>query len=124
MNQPAARPISAAHPIVIEPSATRVIVRAGGEVLADSGRALKLREAQYPAVIYIPRADVNMALFEKSAHQTYCPYKGNASYYSLRTEQSSVANAAWSYETPYEQVGSIAGHLAFYPDRVDAIQEG
>ncbi len=101
------------HPITIEPYSDRVVVRLRGEVIADSRDALVLREATYPAVHYIPRKDVQMGLLEPSPHQTYCPYKGDASYLGA----PGLPNAVWSYETPYPAVAEIAGHLAFYPDR-------
>jgi len=105
------------HPITIEPSPGRVIVKLGDKVVADSRNTLTLREASYPPVHYIPRADVDMALLEPSPHQTYCPYKGDAAYFSVRGGDARLANAVWSYENPYDAVTAIAGHLAFYPDR-------
>jgi len=104
------------HPITIEPTSTHVVVRLGDLIVADSRNALTLREAAYPPVQYIPRADVDMSLLEASAHQTYCPYKGDASYLSVRGDELH-ANSIWSYERPYDAVAEIAGHLAFYPDR-------
>jgi uncharacterized protein (DUF427 family) len=101
------------HPITIEPYSGRVVVRLRGEVIADSRDALILREATYPAVHYIPRKDVQMTLLEPSPNQTYCPYKGDASYLGA----PGLPNSIWSYETPYPAVAEIAGHLAFYPDR-------
>ena len=105
------------HPITIEPSSARVVVTLGDKVVADSRNALTLREASYPAVQYIPRADIDMALLEASTHQTYCPYKGDASYLSVRGGDARLANSVWSYEQPYDAVAEIADHLAFYPDR-------
>ena len=105
------------HPITIEPSPGRVVVKLGDKVVADSRNTLTLREASYPPVHYIPRADVDMALLEPSPHQTYCPYKGDAAYFSVRGGDARLANAVWSYENPYDAVTAIAGHLAFYPDR-------
>jgi uncharacterized protein (DUF427 family) len=101
------------HPITITPNPGRVLVRRGDTIIADTRRALTLREADYPPVHYIPRADADMTLLEPTAHQTYCPYKGEASYLSA----DGLPNAIWSYEHPYEAVAEIAGHLAFYPDR-------
>jgi uncharacterized protein (DUF427 family) len=106
------------HPITITRSDAHVVVRAAGKVIADTRRALELREANYPPVLYIPREDADMALLERTAHASYCPYKGNASYYSV---VGGAANAVWSYEAPYAAVEAIRGHLAFYPDRVEAI---
>ena len=111
------------HPITIERSAARVTVSLGGRVLADSKDALVLREAAYPPVLYIPRKDVEMALFERTDHASYCPYKGDAAYYSIPSGGARSANAVWTYETPYESVAAIKDHLAFYPDRVDAIEQ-
>ncbi len=108
------------HPITIAPASGRVIVRAGGRVIADTRAALTLQEAAYPGVRYIPRKDVDMSLLERSDHSTYCPYKGDCSYFSIRGERT--RNAVWSYENPYGAVAEIKDHLAFYPDRVDAIE--
>jgi len=107
------------HPITVTRSDAHVVVRAGGKVIADTSRALALQEASYPLVYYIPREDADMDLLERTDHASYCPYKGEASYYSLR---GGAANAVWSYEAPYDAVAEIRGHLAFYPDRVDAIE--
>jgi uncharacterized protein (DUF427 family) len=112
------------HPITIEPNPKRVRVTFNGRVVADTRRALSLREAGYPAVQYIPRADVDMALFQRTAHATHCPYKGDASYLSLEADGRKSENAAWSYEAPYPAVAQIKQHLAFYPGRVDGIEEG
>jgi len=105
------------HPITIEPTFARLVVRLGDRIVADTSNALTLREASYPPVHYIPRADVDMALFEASTRQTYCPYKGDASYLSVRGGDERLANSVWSYEHPYDAVAGIADHLAFYPDR-------
>jgi uncharacterized protein (DUF427 family) len=94
-----------------------------GRVVADTRRALTLREASYPPVQYIPRADIDMAALEPTDHASHCPYKGDASYFSLKAEGKVSENAAWSYETPYPSMAAIAGHLAFYPSRVDEIVE-
>lgn len=106
------------HPITISPQPGRVTVRAGGRVIAETDRALVLREASYPGVIYIPRADADMAQLSRGDHQTYCPYKGEASHFSLATGEEG-RNAVWTYETPYDAVSAIKGHLAFYPDKVE-----
>jgi len=107
------------HPITIEHTAARVRVTLGEHVLADSRDALTLSEAQYPAVQYIPRKDVDMALLTRTEHHTYCPYKGDCSYYSLRSgDEDRRANAVWTYEEPFEAVAAIKDHLAFYADRV------
>lgn len=106
------------HPITVVPTGRRVVVRAGGGTVADTRNALTLQEASYPPVHYVPRADVDFSQFVPSAHTTYCPYKGDASYYHL----AGVENAVWSYETPHPAMAAIKEHLAFYPDRVDAIE--
>ncbi|MET8145837.1 DUF427 domain-containing protein [Sphaerisporangium sp. NPDC005288] len=110
------------HPITVERTPGRVVVSAGGRVLADTRDALTLREADYPPVQYIPREDVDMGRLERTEHATYCPFKGDASYYSLAEGGEKGVNAIWTYETPYPAVAEIEGHLAFYPDRV-AIEE-
>ncbi len=106
------------HPITISPNPRRVSVSAAGSRIAETGAALTLREASYPAVQYIPRADAEMALLVPSEHRTHCPYKGACSYYSIPAAGAAGVNAVWSYEAPYPAVAAIAGHLAFYPDRV------
>ena len=111
------------HPITIERNRSRVVVTVAGTVIADTARALTLREARYPPVHYIPREDVDMARLERSEHSTYCPYKGDASYYSVPAGGPRSVNAVWTYEEPHEAVGAIRNHLAFYPDRVDSIDE-
>jgi len=114
---------TADHPITIEPTPGRVVVKLGERTIADSINALTLREASYPPVYYIPRADVDMALMERTGHSTHCPFKGDASYFSVTEGGDRSVNAAWSYETPFEPVAAIREHLAFYPTRVDAIVE-
>ena len=110
------------HPIIIAPAGGRVTVRAGGAVIASSDRALALREADYPPVLYIPREDVAMHRLQRTDRHTYCPYKGDCAYYSVTAAGPRGVDAAWSYESPYPAVAEIRGHLAFYPDRVDAIE--
>jgi uncharacterized protein (DUF427 family) len=110
------------HPITIERNAARVVVAVSGRIVADTREALTLREAHYPAVQYIPRKDVDMTLLLRSDHTTYCPYKGEASYFSILVGGSRSIGAVWSYEAPYAAVAAIKDHLAFYPDRVDAIE--
>jgi uncharacterized protein (DUF427 family) len=123
---PAAKPIKIPgpdHPITIERNRARIVVSVAGRILADTREALTLREAAYPAVQYIPRKDVDMALLERTDHATYCPYKGDCTYFSIPLGGSRSTNAVWSYETPYAAVTPIKDYLAFYPDRVDAIEE-
>jgi uncharacterized protein (DUF427 family) len=100
-----------------------VVVSAGGRIVADTAHALTLREAGYPPVHYIPREDVDMALLERTDHATYCPYKGDCGYFSIPIGGDRSANAVWTYAAPYEAVAMIKDYLAFYPDRVDAIEE-
>src|ERR1700749_4825579 len=109
------------HPITIEPNPERVVVKVAGRVVADTRAALTLREANYGPVHYIPTKDVDFSLLERTAHATYCPYKGDCSYYSIPIGGERSVNAVWTYERPYEPVVAIKGHLAFYPDRVDSI---
>jgi uncharacterized protein (DUF427 family) len=111
------------HPITIDPSPSRIVVTVAGKVVADSRKALALREATYPAALYIPRADVDMTLLERTTHTTYCPFKGDCSYYSIPAGGERSQNAVWSYEAPYAAVAAIKDHVAFYPDRVDAIEQ-
>jgi uncharacterized protein (DUF427 family) len=111
------------HPITIEHNPARVLVTVAGRVLADTSHALTLREASYPPVQYIPREDVEMSLLERTRHASYCPFKGDASYYSIPVGGERSVNAVWTYEAPFAAVAEIAGHVAFYPDRVDAISE-
>ena len=111
------------HPITIERNRKRVVVSIGGTVLADSRNALILREAGYPAIQYIPRKDVDMRLLERSAHATYCPYKGDCAYFSIPLGGERAINAVWTYEAPYDAVAAIRNRLAFYPEGVDAIEE-
>ncbi len=110
------------HPITVTPTARRVVVTVGGRVVADSRNALTLQEASYPAVQYVPLADVDLSLLERTTHATYCPYKGDCAYYSVPAGGERAINAVWTYEQPYDAVAAIRGHVAFYPDRVDAIE--
>jgi uncharacterized protein (DUF427 family) len=111
------------HPIIIAPNPARVVVSVAGRVIADTRDALTLREASYPGVQYIPRKDVDMALLERTDHATYCPYKGECAYYSIPLGGKRSANAVWTYEDPFAAAAEIKGHLAFYPDRVETIEE-
>ncbi len=111
------------HPIMIIPNLNRLRVVFAGRVIAETARALTLTEAKLPAVQYIPHADADMMTFERTAHTTHCPYKGNATYYSLRVGDRIAINAVWTYEIPYPAVAAIREHLAFYPERVDCIEE-
>lgn len=111
------------HPITIERNPRRVVVTFGGQVIADTTDALTLREASYPPVHYIPRKDVRMAALERSDTASYCPYKGDAAYFSIAAGDQRSTDAIWTYEAPHDAVAVIKDHLAFYPDRVDGIVE-
>jgi uncharacterized protein (DUF427 family) len=111
------------HPITIQPNPARVVVSVGGRVVADTRKALTLREASLPPVHYVPRKDVDMSLLERTHHATYCPYKGDCAYYSIPLGGARSVNSVWTYEAPYSAVSDIKDHLAFYSDRVDAIEE-
>jgi uncharacterized protein (DUF427 family) len=111
------------HPITLTPNRERVLVRVGGALIADTREALILKEASYPPVQYIPRKDVDMKLLQRTDHSTYCPFKGDASYYSIPSGGEKSANAVWTYENPYPVVAQIKDYVAFYPSRVDAIEE-
>ena len=111
------------HPITIEANPARVVVSVAGRVLADTQDALTLREARYPPVQYVPLEDVDVSLLEPTDHATYCPYKGDCSYYSIPIGGEKSVNAVWTYEAPFAAVAEIKDRVAFYPDRVDAIVE-
>jgi uncharacterized protein (DUF427 family) len=111
------------HPISIQRNPARVVASVAGRVVADTRNALTLREATYPPVEYIPRKDVDFSQLKRTHHTTYCPYKGDCSYYSIPTGGKKSVNAVWTYEDPYPAVAQIKGHVAFYPERVDEIAE-
>ena len=111
------------HPITVEPNPARVVVSVAGRVVADTRDALILREASYPAVQYIPRKDVDMSLLQRTDHSTYCPYKGDCAYYSIPVGGERSVNAVWTYEAPFAAAVAIKDHVAFYRDRVDAIEQ-
>jgi uncharacterized protein (DUF427 family) len=111
------------HPIKVTPNTNRVRVLFDRRTVADTTCALTLKEASYKPVLYIPRQDADMSLLQRTDHTTHCPYKGDARYYSIRAGDRVTENAAWSYEQPYPAMHEIAGYLAFYPHRVDAIEE-
>jgi uncharacterized protein (DUF427 family) len=110
------------HPISIADNPSRVVVTLGGKVIADTRNALTLREASYPAVQYVPRRDVDMAALTRSQHTTFCPYKGEAAYFSIPAGGDRSVNAVWTYETPFAAMALIKEYVAFYPDRVDEIR--
>lgn len=111
------------HPITIEPTPHRVTVTRDGHTVASSEHALTLREADYPPALYLPLEDVDASLLQATEHTSYCPYKGDANYYSLVIDGTTSENAVWQYSSPYEAMAPIAGYVAFYPDRVQ-INEG
>jgi uncharacterized protein (DUF427 family) len=110
------------HPITITRTNDRVTVTVNGNRIANTREALTLKEAAYPPVQYIPRKDVDMTQLQRTTHQTYCPYKGECAYYSIPAGGERSVNAVWTYEAPYAAVSQIREYLAFYPDRVDAIE--
>lgn len=107
------------HPITVTPAARRWRALFRGHVIADSADALVLKEAAYKPVVYFPRADVTMEFLARTERSTHCPYKGDAAYYTIAMDGEVSENAVWSYETPYPAMTTIAGRLAFYPDRVE-----
>ncbi len=109
--------------ITVRPAAGTWVVRAGGAVLGESKSALELSEGDYPAVIYFPPSDLAMAFLEKTDHSTHCPHKGDASYYSIVTKSKTLKNAAWTYETPSDDVQDIKDHIAFYPSEDLAVEQ-
>jgi uncharacterized protein (DUF427 family) len=111
------------HPISIQRNPARVVVSVAGRVIANTGNALTLREADYPPVQYIPCEDVDLSQLKRTDHATYCPYKGECSYYSVSAGGEKSVNAVWTYEEPYPAVAQIKRHVAFYPERVDEIAE-
>ena len=111
------------HPITISPAEGRVRVTVAGRIVAESTRALRLEEMGHLRVYYLPRSDADMSLLVRTTHCTYCPYKGDCTYYSIPIGGPKSENAVWTYEKPHEAVASIREYLAFYPSRIDAIEE-
>ena len=109
------------HPITITPTTGRVVVTVAGKVVADTTAALTLQESTYPAVQYVPLADVDQTLLERTATESYCPFKGDASYYSIPAGGDKAVDAIWEYQAPHDAVAEIKDHVAFYPDRVDSL---
>jgi uncharacterized protein (DUF427 family) len=110
------------HPITISPAGGKVRVTVAEKIVAESTRGLRLEEKGYPPVFYFPRSDADMSLLVRTTHYTYCPYKGDCTYYSIPIGGAKSEYAVWTYEKPYEAVADIKKHLAFYPSRVDAIE--
>jgi uncharacterized protein (DUF427 family) len=113
----------AGHPITVSSHGGRVVVRVGGTTIADTRAALTLREADYPAVQYIPREDVDMSLLSRTSHATYCPYKGDAAYFTINANGTTLPDSVWTYEQPYDAVAAIKDHVAFYTDRVELTEQ-
>lgn len=109
------------HRVTTQPAAGRVRVTFDGEVVADTRSAIRLDEGDYPAVYYVPRNDVKMESLTRTTHRTHCPFKGDASYFTLESRRRTAENAVWSYETPYDEVAVIKEYLAFYPEKVDSV---
>lgn len=107
------------HRIAVSPAASRLQVIFRDDVIADTREALAMKEGDYPLVYYFPRKDVKMERLERSTHRTHCPFKGDASYFSLK---DGPRDAVWSYERPFDEMAAIKEYLAFYPDKVDAIK--
>jgi len=110
------------HPISIEANPAHVVVRVAGKVIVNTRSALILREASYPPTLYLPRSDADLSLLQRTDHATYCPYKGDCSYYSIPLGGAKSINAVWTYEEPYAAVEAIKGYLAFYRDRIDSME--
>ena len=110
------------HPITICPAEGKIRVTVGGRIIAESTQALRLEEKGYPPVHYLPRNDADMSLLVRTTHYSYCPYKGDCTYYSVPIGGSKSEYAVWTYEIPYAAVAEIKEYLAFYPSRVDAIE--
>ncbi|MDB5511990.1 MAG: hypothetical protein JWR08_1473 [Enterovirga sp.] len=111
------------HPIAIAPNPNRIRIVLGGVIVAETTRAMTLREGTFPPVHYVPREDAQLDLFDRTERQSHCPYKGDATYFTVTAGGLERRDAAWSYEAPFEGAKAIAGHLAFYPNKVDAIEE-
>jgi uncharacterized protein (DUF427 family) len=110
------------HPISLKPTEGTVVVTFAGKVIAESTSALTLQESTYPAVQYIPRDDVDLTALQASTQESYCPYKGDAGYFSIQVGDQVAKDAVWTYETPYDAVSEIKDYVSFYPDRVDSIE--
>jgi uncharacterized protein (DUF427 family) len=110
------------HPITISPAEGSVRVRVAGRIIAESKRTLRLEEKGHPPVYYLPRGDADMSLLVRTEHYTYCPYKGDCTYYSIPIGGAKSENGVWTYEKPHQVVADIKEYLAFYPSRVDAFE--
>ena len=112
---------TAEHPITVAPTDRHVTVRVNGELVAETDSALTLQESTYPAVQYVPLADVVDTALRRSDTTTYCPFKGEANYYHVTVGGDTVDDVVWFYERPYPAVAEIAGHVAFYADKADVV---
>ena len=112
------------YPLTVEPAGGKVHVKAGAVVIAKSERPYIVEEAKYPPVLYLPRQDVHIELLARTEHTTHCPFKGDASYWSIVLEDERLENAVWSYEDPFEQLSVLKDLMAFYPDKVDILWSG
>ena len=110
------------HVLAITPHPGRVVVFFAGRAVVDTTQALDLAEGAMRPVLYVPRQDADMSAFVRTARHTHCPFKGDASYFTLKVEGREAQNAVWTYETPLPGAAAIAGHLAFYPDQVEIRQ--
>jgi uncharacterized protein (DUF427 family) len=110
------------HPIALEPAANRWRAQFAGHVIADSAEALILRESTYPAVVYFPRVDVEMGFMSRTDRGTHCPYKGDASYFTVLMDGQFAENAVWTYEQPFAAMQAIEGRLAFYTDKIEVYE--
>jgi uncharacterized protein (DUF427 family) len=114
------------HRVDLLPETRRVKVVFGGMTIADTGAALRVEETGHGPVLYVPEKDVRLDLMHPTGHHTHCPYKGQASYWTIELSPTSGAkqhseNAVWAYPSPYDEVSGLAGYYAFYPDRVESI---
>jgi uncharacterized protein (DUF427 family) len=111
------------HAIVIEKNPNRVKVTFNSKLIADTQKALVLREGKLPPVLYLPREDVDMTLLQRTDHSSHCPFKGDAAYFTINAEGKSAQNAVWTYESPIPAVAGIKARLAFYTEKMDAVEE-
>lgn len=112
-----------AHTINIEKNPNRIKVTFNGTVVADTQQALILKEGSLPPANYIPREDVQMFYLQRTNHSTHCPFKGDASYFTVSVNGKTEDNAVWTYEAPIDSVAQIKDYVVFYPEKMDAIEE-
>lgn len=109
------------HCVELKPCSADVRIEALGQIIAQTSRAIVVEETRYDPVIYVPGADVDFAMLQENDEQTYCPFKGTARYWNIRVGNDHIGSAVWGYDHPYDEVKGLAGHVAFYKDRVDTI---